>query len=65
MAKRRSVRLASHGIELAISEIRKLHDRVERLEGRPQEPVAILGAGLRLPRNIRDQNAFWRFLAAG
>jgi acyl transferase domain-containing protein len=65
MARRRSVRGESRGIERAIAEIRELHDRVQRLEGRRQEPVAILGAGLRLPRNLSDQNAFWRLLAAG
>jgi acyl transferase domain-containing protein len=65
MARRRSVRGESHGIELAIEEIRRLHDQVESLGGRGQEPVAVLGAGLRLPRNLRDQNGFWRLLAAG
>lgn len=65
MARRQSVRRESHGIERAIAEIRGLYDRLQRLEGRTQEPVAILGAGLRLPRNLRDQDAFWRFLAAG
>jgi acyl transferase domain-containing protein len=65
MARRQSARGESRGIELAIAEIRALHDRVQHWEGRRQEPVAILGAGLRLPRNLRDPNAFWRFLAAG
>jgi acyl transferase domain-containing protein len=65
MAKRQRLPRGGRSIERAITEIRVLHDRVQLLEGRQHEPVAILGAGLRLPPNLRDQAAFWRFLAAG
>jgi acyl transferase domain-containing protein len=65
MPNRKRVPAESHGIEQAIAEIRRLHNRVEHLERRRQEPVAILGAGLRLPRKLNNQNSFCRFLAAG
>jgi acyl transferase domain-containing protein/SAM-dependent methyltransferase len=49
----------------AVYEIRKLRLRVEELERQRDEPVAIVGIGLRFPGNASTPGDFWDILAGG
>jgi acyl transferase domain-containing protein/acyl carrier protein len=40
-------------------------DRLERIEERKREPIAIIGIGCRFPGRANDPDGFWRLLMAG
>src|SRR5262245_22331953 len=42
-----------------------MRSRVEEVEQRAREPIAIVGAGLRLPGGANDPDSFWRLLEQG
>jgi acyl transferase domain-containing protein/SAM-dependent methyltransferase len=52
-------------VKRALHEIRVLRARVEELEAAQQEPIAIIGAGLRFPGGAIDEQSFWDLLARG
>lgn len=52
-------------VKRALLEIRELRARVAELEGAAREPVAVLGAGLRLPAGLTDLPGLWAFLERG
>ncbi|MFE7135656.1 SDR family NAD(P)-dependent oxidoreductase, partial [Streptomyces sp. NPDC057638] len=47
------------------AELRRTRDRVAELEAARDEPVAIVGMGLRLPGGITDPEGFWDLLDRG
>lgn len=49
----------------AVYEIRTLKNRVAELESMRNEPVAIIGVGLRFPAGASDPESFWRLLDEG
>jgi hypothetical protein len=49
----------------AIYEIRSLRARVEQLEKLHNDPVAIVGMGMRFPGDAVDPGSFWKLLARG
>ncbi len=52
-------------VKRALAEIRRLRVRLDELESGSAEPVAIVGLGLRLPGDVKDEESFWNLLAAG
>jgi acyl transferase domain-containing protein/SAM-dependent methyltransferase len=52
-------------LKRAIVEIRALKERVSTLERTENEPVALIGVGLRLPGAVNTPDDFWRLLVAG
>ncbi|HEY5256371.1 MAG TPA: type I polyketide synthase, partial [Acidobacteriaceae bacterium] len=57
-------------VKRALHEIRTLRARVEELESAQRssterEPIAIVGAGLRFPGGVVDEQSFWNLLAEG
>jgi len=52
-------------LKQAIVELRALRARVSELEGERSAPIAIVGAGLRLPGGARDEASLWQLLADG
>ena len=52
-------------IKRALLEIRELRAQVETLEQAQNEPVAIIGAGLRFPGGAHDAETFWQILRDG
>ena len=45
-------------IKRALLEIRELRARLEAIEGSRREPIAIVGAGLRMPGGVHDERRF-------
>jgi hypothetical protein len=45
--------------------LRGLRQRVEELEGRPREPIAIVGMACRFPGGADSLQAYWDMLAHG
>ncbi len=52
-------------LKQALVELRTLRTRLEQVERRQHEPVAIVGLGLRLPGGVRDAAGFWDLLRSG
>ena len=52
-------------LKRAIVELRDLRARIAQLEGQSQQPIAIVGVGLRLPGGAHDEASFWQLLANG
>nr|MCU0685551.1 type I polyketide synthase [Polyangiaceae bacterium] len=52
-------------IKRALLGVQKLQAKVEQLESRRREPVAVVGMGLRLPRGVRSPEALWQMLTEG
>ena len=52
-------------VKRALLEVRNLRARLMTLEGRAHEPIAVTGAGLRLPGGVDSLQAFWQLLADG
>ena len=52
-------------VKRALIEIRELRARVAQLESAAHEPVAIIGAGARLPGAVNDLASLWSLLSEG
>jgi acyl transferase domain-containing protein/acyl carrier protein len=52
-------------VKRALHEIRHLRARVNELEEAQREPVAIIGAGLRFPGGVVDEDSLWELLSSG
>ncbi len=52
-------------LERAIAVIRELRRELEAVEKAKNEPIAIIGLGLRLPGDCDDAESLWRFMANG
>ena len=52
-------------VKQAILELRAMRSKLEELEYRQSEPIAIIGAGLRFPGGANDLTSFWQLLLGG
>jgi acyl transferase domain-containing protein/SAM-dependent methyltransferase len=52
-------------IKRAIVELREMREKLAEVERRASEPIAIVGAGLRLPGGAHDEDSLWQLLAEG
>jgi len=52
-------------LKRALSELRRLRAKLDEVERRQKEPIAIVGLGLSLPGGARDESSLWRILAQG
>jgi len=52
-------------LKRALSELRRLRTKLDEMERRQKEPIAIVGLGLSLPGGARDESSLWRILAEG
>ena len=52
-------------VKRALVELREMRAKLGALERRQNEPVAIVGIGLRFPGGAVDPESFWRLLEAG
>ncbi|MBV2362911.1 type I polyketide synthase [Streptomonospora nanhaiensis] len=52
-------------LEQAVRQLRETRSRLEAAERVRGEPVAVLGAGLRMPGGAEDLDAFWELLSTG
>src|SRR5689334_5715497 len=52
-------------LKRAISELRRLRTKLDEMERRQKEPIAIVGLGLRLPGGARDEFSLWQILSQG
>jgi acyl transferase domain-containing protein/SAM-dependent methyltransferase len=52
-------------LKQALVELRAMRSRVEEVEQRSREPIAIVGIGLRFPGGANDPDSFWRLLESG
>jgi len=52
-------------IKRALLEIRELRAQLDEMDQAQNEPVAIIGLGLRFPADVTDADSFWRLLSDG
>ncbi|HEY2510263.1 MAG TPA: type I polyketide synthase, partial [Polyangiaceae bacterium] len=52
-------------LERALLAIRELKERLRSLEEAESEPIAIIGAGCRMPPSLDDPSSLWTFLVNG
>lgn len=52
-------------LEQALRQVRDMRARLEASERSRREPIAIVGAGVRIPHDAYSPDAFWRMLAEG
>ncbi|HZR97747.1 MAG TPA: beta-ketoacyl synthase N-terminal-like domain-containing protein [Chloroflexota bacterium] len=52
-------------VKRALLELRELRARLDEIERRRTEPIAIVGLGLRFPGGVSDPGAFWQLLQDG
>ena len=52
-------------VRRALATIRSLREKLSLLESDGDEPVAILGMGLRLPGGVKDGPSLWKLLTSG
>ena len=52
-------------LKRAIVELREMRAKLNDLERRRNDPVAIVGVGMRLPGGAHDEESLWRVLAGG
>ncbi len=52
-------------LKRAILELREMRAELDTLERRQNGPIAIVGMGMRLPGNVRNESALWQILADG
>ncbi len=49
----------------AIEAVRQMRDRLDALERRATEPIAVIGIGCRFPGGVSDPESFWQLLIDG
>src|SRR5580658_6241804 len=47
------------------ADLRQARRRLQEMEAREQEPIAVVGMGCRFPGGVRDQDGLWELLAGG
>jgi acyl transferase domain-containing protein len=52
-------------LKRAISELRKLRTKLNEMERRENEPIAIVGLGIRFPGGAHHESSLWQILAHG
>ena len=52
-------------LKRAILELREMRAKLEEMDRRQREPIAIVGMGLRLPGGTHDESSLWQMLADG
>ena len=52
-------------LKRAILELREMRAKLDESDRRQKEPIAIVGIGLRLPGEARDESSLWQMLANG
>ena len=52
-------------LKRAILELREMRAKLDEMERRQKDPIAIVGMGLRLPGGVRDESSLWQVLANG
>jgi acyl transferase domain-containing protein/SAM-dependent methyltransferase len=52
-------------VKRALLEVRELKSRLEEVERRAREPIAVIGVGLRFPGPANDPESFWELLRQG
>jgi acyl transferase domain-containing protein/SAM-dependent methyltransferase len=52
-------------LKRALAELRRLRNKLDEMDRREKEPIAIVGFGLRFPGGARDEFSFWQILAQG
>ena len=52
-------------LKRAIIELREMRAKMDQMERRQRQPVAVVGIGLRLPGGAHDENSLWLILADG
>jgi acyl transferase domain-containing protein len=52
-------------VKKALLEVRNLRAKLAQLENRSNEPIAVIGMGLRLPGEVDSPEAFWELLRNG
>jgi acyl transferase domain-containing protein/SAM-dependent methyltransferase len=52
-------------LKRALAELRRLRNKVDEMDRRQKEPIAIVGFGLRFPGGAHDEFSLWQILAQG
>src|SRR5580698_1118777 len=52
-------------LKRAILELREMRAKLDEMDRRQKEPIAIVGIGLRLPGGAHDESSLWQILAQG
>ena len=52
-------------VKQALLKLREMRAQLDEIEYRRQEPIAIVGVGLRFPGGCRDLDTFWQLLVNG
>ena len=52
-------------VKRALLELRDMRARLEQMEGRQNEPIAVVGMSCRLPGGVDSAEGFWELLQAG
>ena len=52
-------------LKRAILELREMRAKLDEMDRRQKEPIAIVGIGLRLPGGAHDESSLWQMLADG
>ena len=52
-------------VKRALVEVRELRAKLDRIERREREPIAIIGIGCRFPGDVRGVEDYWRLLRDG
>lgn len=52
-------------VKRALFQVRELRSKLEALENRAREPIAVVGMGLRFPGGANDPDSLWQILSSG
>ncbi len=52
-------------LKRALAELRRLRNKLDEMDRRQKEPIAIVGFGLRFPGGAHDEFSLWQILAQG